>query len=90
MDHLLKKLYCGAIHPNENFHNCSKEILKKETQAIRSYDSLVEKLPEELKRECREMIDDHCALFSLDMEQNFIDGFCLGAQLMSEVFYHTT
>lgn len=89
MDHILKKLYCGAIHPNENFENCSKELSKKEAQAIRSYDSLIKKLPEELKKECMKMIDDHCALLSLDMEQNFIDGFCLGAQLISEVFNHT-
>lgn len=44
------------------------------------------KLPDDMKDEFESLMDSHLDLLPLELEQNFIDGFRIGARMMAEVF----
>jgi len=86
MEKILEQLYKGELYPYSKFQTTIELFKINRNKAFKSYSIFLEKLPEELKNEFEELIDSHLELLPLELEQNFIDGFRIGAQIMAEVY----
>lgn len=86
MKKILEQLYKGELYPYSKFQTTIEQFKINRNEAFKSYSIFLEKLPEELKNEFDELIDSHLELLLLELEQNFIDGFRIGAQIMAEVY----
>ena len=86
MDSVLEKLYKGELYPYSMYQPTIEEFKLNREQAFSSYTDFLAKLPEDLKDEFITFVDQNLNLFPLELEQNFIDGFRIGARMMTEVF----
>ena len=86
MEKVLEQLYNGELYPFSKFQTVIEEYSENRNKAFQSYSVFIEKLPDDLKKEFQELIDAHIGLIPYEMEQNFIDGFRIGARMMTEVF----
>lgn len=85
MENILEQLYKGELYPYSKFNITIEQFKLDRDKAFQSYSTFLEKLPDDLKDEFIQLIDDHLDLLPLELEQNFIDGFCIGARMMIEV-----
>lgn len=83
---ILEQLYNGNLYPFEKFQPAIEQFKIENDNAFQAYSAFLEKLPEELKEEFQNLMDSHINLLSLELEQNFIEGFCIGARMMTEVY----
>ena len=74
------------MYPYAKYQPTIEQFQTDREKAYRNYTAFAKKLPEELKEEFNELIDSQLALLSFELEQNFIDGFCIGTRLMAEVY----
>ena len=86
MKKILEQLYNGELYPNSKSQITVEDFKVNRDKAFKSYSTFIEKLPEELKEEFDELIDSHLDLLSLELEQHFINGFCIGVRMMTEVY----
>jgi len=86
MEKILEQLYKGEIYPYSTFQTTIEEFKENRDKAFTSYSSFLEKLPDGLKDEFIQLIDTHLDLLPYELEQNFIEGFRIGARMMTEVF----
>ncbi len=86
MGGILHELYGGEIQPGEKFRPVLGEFQTKSTLAYDRYEIFRKTLPEQYRAELNTLVEAHTALLPLEMEQNFIEGFCLGVRLISEVY----
>ena len=86
MGKILEQLYKGELYPYSKFQTTIEQFKINKNEAFKSYSIFLEKLPEELKDEFDELIDSHLEPLPLELEQNFIDGFRNGTQIMAEVY----
>ena len=82
MPSILSDLYNGKCRPFARSY--SAEYQKQLSAVCEAEIHLLSKLPEELRPEFREYAAISSELFSLGCEEDFIEGFRLGARLMSE------
>ena len=87
MERVLEQLYNGRLYPYSRFRTTIEGFCENRDKAFASYSRFLESLPPELRDEFVQMIDEHLGLLPLELEQNFIDGFCIAARLMIEIFY---
>lgn len=86
MKSVLEQMYHGDLYPYSKFKTTIEEFQKDRDKAFHSYTTFLEKLPPELQEEFEQLMDEHIHLLPQEMEQNFIDGFKIGARLMAEVY----
>lgn len=86
MTSVLEQLYKGDLYPYSKFHTTIENFKLQHEKAFDSYSEFHRKLPEELKKEFEILIDNHLDLLPYELQQNFIDGFCMGARMITEVF----
>ncbi|GKI16297.1 hypothetical protein CE91St44_27820 [Oscillospiraceae bacterium] len=87
MKKVLEQIYQGELYPYLQFRPTVEHYKKNLDEAFRSYSAFLEKLPDEFQDEFKKLIDSHLDLLPLELEQNFVDGFCIGARIMAEVFF---
>lgn len=87
MESILRQLYRGDLDPDEPYEMRMRELTACRAMDTRFSAAFMEKLPESLKDDFITLLDNHLELLPLEMEQNFINGFRLGARLMLELFY---
>ncbi len=89
MKSVLYQLYEGDLHPMEKYHSFLKEhreLLKKKHFR---YDDIKEQLLQinpDLRWELEHFLEEQWEAMNWDTTQVFIDGFCLGARMMIEVY----
>lgn len=86
MKSILEQLYNGEIKPYLKYDQVVGQYKEKKERAFQSYTQFLEKLPEELREEFIDLIDEQIELLPCELEQNFIDGFRTGVQMMVEVY----
>lgn len=86
MEKVLEQLYNGNLYPFSKFQTTIEQFKLNLDKSFEDYSVFLEKLPEELKDEFQNLMDCHLNLLSFELEQNFIDGFCIGARMMTEVY----
>lgn len=86
MASILEQLYKGDLYPYSKFNTTVKDFKLHRDKAFHSYSEFHNKLPKELKEEFEALIDDHLDLLPYELQQNFIDGFCMGARIIIQVF----
>lgn len=86
MENILEQLYKGELYPYSKFQTTIEEFKENREKAFASYSVFLEKLPPDLKDEFAQLIDKYLDLLPLELQQNFIDGFRIGARMMTEVF----
>lgn len=86
MENILEQLYYGELYPYIKFQTTINGFKENRNKAFESYSTFLEKLPDDLKDEFIILIDNYLDLLPYELEQNFIDGFRIGARLMTEVF----
>ena len=86
MEKLLEKLYYGELYPYSKFQTTIEKFKINRDEAFQSYSAFLKRLPKDLKNDFNELIDSHLDLLRFELEQNFIDGFRIGARIMAEVY----
>lgn len=86
MEKVLEQLYNGELYPYSKYQTTIEQFKKNKDVAFKSYSVFIKKLPGELKDEFDELIDSYIDLLPLELEQNFINGFRIGARIMVEVY----
>ncbi len=84
METVLEELYNGRIIPFEQqrsrrFQEARRQLREKE-DAFRS------KLEDDLVDELHDLLAEYTRLLSIDMEEDFVNGFKLGSRIMFQVF----
>lgn len=86
MKDLISELWYGSIDPSCCFGRNNKEINKIEALMEKNYEKLLKKInseEQEILKKYSEQVIDYSISIS---EQAFIDGFSIGASLISEAF----
>lgn len=83
METVLEDLYNGKIIPfeqarSERFEEARRQLHEKEA-------AFCGKLESGLVEELHELLAEYTRLLSLDMEEDFVNGFKLGARIMLQV-----
>lgn len=86
MERMLEQLYKGELYPYSKFQTTIEDFKVNRDKAFQSYSAFVEKLPDELKDEFDELMASYLDLLPLELQQTFIDGFRIGARMMTEVY----
>jgi hypothetical protein len=84
METVLEQLYYGKLNPFEKEQ--TERIRVARAQLREKEAALQEKLDDALLEELHDLFAEYTRLLSLDMEDDFINGFKLGVRMMSEVF----
>ena len=82
-ENVLADLYNGKITPyararSEHYDDAYRHFKE-------NYDAFCAKLPAELTEEFMELLDEHLNLANIDEEDDFIEGFKLGARIMEQL-----
>ena len=86
---LLQQLYEANICPAEQYHPLQEEYKKMQQEHSQHYSDFVqtlEQLDPPLDKLFMEIMDEQLNTMPLNFSSMFIDGFCLGAQMMIEIF----
>lgn len=86
MNRVIEDLYNGNLCPCERFKPILRHYREKREEAFQGYETFLEKLDPNRPKEFDAIMVKHAEVLSLEMEQNFSDGFRLGVRLMCEVF----
>ena len=89
MQSTLYQLYKGELHPLEHYTSLLKEyqdLLKKHHLRYDHLEGELEKINPQLKQHLVRLLDEQFEEIYWETAQMFIDGFCLGAKIMVEVY----
>ncbi len=84
MHETLKALYYGNISPFEAPISAGSPLRKLASRLAKQEDALAELLDEDGTQLLKDFDDLHQQVASINSEENFIQGFRLGVQLMAE------
>ena len=86
MENVLEPLYHGELYSDGKYGKTIQQLREDQNKAFRAYLHFRSKLPDDMKDGFESLMDSHLDLLPLELEQNFIDGFRIGARMMAEVF----
>lgn len=89
-DSMLDKLYNGELYPYSLVKPTVEEYRLNKDKAFKSYEDFQKRLPDELKEDFDELMDSHLDVLPFELEQTFIDGFKIGARIITEIFMGTS
>ena len=84
MKKVLEQLYYGHINPCEDILPSNEDYREVAKAAGILEDKFMEKLSDEEKKEYINMTDERNAVFAMDIAENFVEGFKLGARVVIE------
>lgn len=84
METVLEELYNGRIIPFEQQR--SKRFQEARRQLREKEDAFRSKLEDDLVDELHDLLAEYTRLLSIDMEEDFVNGFKLGSRIMFQVF----
>ena len=85
MQNIILEPYQGNISPEEHYRPKLMNIESFCRNVLKKCDSFMEKLPEELHLEFIQIYDERSDTLPFELEETFVDGFRLGAQMMLDV-----
>ncbi len=88
MNSVLQQLYHGELCPAEQYQPLQNEYHNMRLQHSRHYTDFINvlgQLEPPLDKRFIEIMDEQLDTIPLDFSSMFIDGFCLGAQMMIEI-----
>ena len=85
---ILEELYNGNINPSEKFLKASGGYKKINQELNKHIDELMLHLNDEEKQLFQKIEDNIYQLNYISEKECFIEGFCLGAQIMREILEH--
>lgn len=89
MRSLLEQLYDGEVFPAEQFYPKTEEYKKLHQEQLKRYTDFISQLKgldPPLDSAFIRILDDEMDTTLIEMSEMFIDGFCLGARMMIEVY----
>ncbi len=89
MKSVLRQLYEGGLSPDVQYTPKTNAYRKLHAAQTQHYDQLAARLKAlnpPLDKELAAVVDEQLALLPIEMGEMFIDGFCLGARMMIEVY----
>lgn len=91
MEDIIKQLYNGRLYPAEQYQPCSEAYQAKYKQYSSHLDGLLKQLESispSLSEELDALISERNALASTEVEENYIEGFRLGAALIMDILHN--
>lgn len=91
MHTILQNLYYGKICPAEQYQPTQEEFKEKRMEHSRHYTEFIETLEHlepPLDKRFIEIMDEQLDTIPMNFSSMFIDGFCLGAQMMLEILHN--
>ncbi|MCI9082960.1 MAG: hypothetical protein HFI70_11855 [Lachnospiraceae bacterium] len=88
MSTILQQLYSGKICPAEQYRPLQESYRKMRSEHCSHYTDFIKRLEQldpPLDKRFIEIMDEQLDTIPLDFSSMFIDGFCLGAQMMIEI-----
>lgn len=87
MQKTIEKLYNGEIYPAEQLRVRVDGYEEARKNAGQAHDEFESKLCQPMKDELDEFLAKHMGASCFEDTQAFVDGFKLGARLMTEIFW---
>ena len=84
----ISELYYGNLYPFLTYKPALEETMRLLKATGGRCDRFRERLPEEMRKEFDEVVDDKGSMLLAEMGESFIGGFRIGARLMLEVFWN--
>mgnify|MGYP006949204838 CR=1 FL=1 len=89
MKSLLLQLYDGEVFPAEQYTPKLEEYCKLRREHYKHYEEFINQLKvlePPLDKRFIEIIDEQLDIIPLEVSEMFVDGFCLGARMMVEIY----
>lgn len=89
MEDILDQLYHGKIYPLEQFFPNSQEYTRMENgyyQRSNAFRQMLEKQIPPLHDEFQQLMDEKRTVTSIEIEESFLSGFCLGVRLTAAAY----
>lgn len=84
---ILEDLYYGNIQPWEKSIKKGSAYQKTDKQLSKYLDELMASLDQDQKTLCEKIADKICDLGDISEKERFMEGFCIGAQIMWEIVH---
>lgn len=85
MSAILQALYRGKLRLGEMGEAKSAERQRMECMFLDKQQQFLDRLDQEMKRECLCLFERTNAISACDCEQSYIEGMCMGARLTAEL-----
>lgn len=86
MQEMLRELYGGSIYPSEQGRPKTEEYSVLVKNFSKHKEEFKQKIGVHFYDELQRIMDEQFNIFDLELEQAFINGFCLGARMIIEVY----
>ena len=83
--YLLQALYRGEIRPDEENRPAFEELAAARDAYIRHREKLLRKMEASVHEEIEALLEEHMEIASFEMEDAYVRGMRMGAQLMVEL-----
>lgn len=82
---ILQALYRGEIRPDEEKHAAGEELAEARDTYLRHRDKLLKKIDAPMREEIEALLEERMEVASFEMEDAYVRGMRMGAQLMGEL-----
>ena len=82
---LLQELYRGEIRPDEQNHPAGVELAEARNTYIRHREKLLGKIDAPMREDIEALLEERMEVAALEMEDAYVRGMRMGAQLMGEL-----
>lgn len=87
---LLREFYRGEIRPDEENHPAGEELAEARSAYLRHRDKLLGKIDAPMREEIEALLEERMEVASFEMEDAYVRGMRMGAQLMGELLAKKT
>ena len=82
---VLRELYRGEIRPDEENQLATEELTQARSAYLRRRDKLLKRLDASVREDVEALLEERMEVASFEMEDAYVRGMRMGAQLMSEL-----
>ena len=86
----LQEFYRGEIRPDEEKHPVTEELIEARNAFVRHREKQLGKLDDGMREEMSALLEEGMEVAALEMEDAYIRGMRMGAQLTMELFEKKT
>lgn len=87
---ILHELYRGEIRPDEENHPAGEELAEARNTYLRHREKLLKRIDAPVREDIEALLEERMEVASLEMEDAYVRGMRMGAQLMGELMVKKT
>jgi len=83
MEKILNMLYCGEIHPEEDYRPMMPELIEAKEEFAEYRDSLFAEFDEQTREKVQDLLDRRVFVSSYEIEDAYVQGMKMGAKMLA-------